>query len=144
MQAPTRVHILACPSVTQSHEGSLSGQGSPMSISVAGCLGVNSEPSAVGSRLPRVNQSRGDLVRSNGPLISRTVARWIGDKSAFFLPSRALRQSCFSWSIGGHRPKAWGQSFTVCRGGPFLIYSARPPSIIVFVGAYSWGSPCVP
>jgi hypothetical protein len=64
MQAPSPAHVIACPGVTQSHEGSLAEQGSPMAISIAGCLGINSEPSAVGSRLPRVNQSRGDLVQA--------------------------------------------------------------------------------
>ena len=45
MQAPTPAHIIAGPGVTQSHEGSLAEQGSPMAISVADCLGINSEPS---------------------------------------------------------------------------------------------------
>ena len=47
------------------------------------------------------------------PRISPTIGRWNGDKSLSFLPSRALRQSCFSWSIGSHRPRGLGQ-FTAC------------------------------
>ena len=49
--------------------------------------------------------------------ISPTIGRWNGDKSLSFLPSRALRQSCFSWSIGSHRPRGLGQ-FTACRSWP--------------------------
>ena len=42
---------------------------------------------------------------SNGPPISRTIRRWSGNKSVFFLPSRVLRLSYFSWSIGSHMPR---------------------------------------
>jgi hypothetical protein len=49
--------------------------------------------------------------------IRRNPPRYLFDKSyssemdwgqvSIFLPSRALRQSCFSWSVGGRRLKLW-------------------------------------